>query len=91
MISERNKELILGHPDACLLKGVCGPVRLIRVLGALRLFAQLLRQDFDTLDRREVERLVSLLLQRRPPYSAETLGTYKAILKNFLTWGHPAQ
>jgi len=85
-ISERNKVLILGYRDACLIKGVCGSVRLIRVLGTLRLFAQLLQQDFDMLDRAGVERLVSMLLQRRPAYSAETLGTYKAILKNFLTW-----
>jgi hypothetical protein len=38
-ISDRNKELIFGYRNACLLKSVCTKVRLIRVLGALTLFA----------------------------------------------------
>lgn len=85
-ISQRNKDLIFGYRDACLLHGTCRKVRLIRVLGALLHFARLLEQDFDTLTRREVERLVTRLMTRDPPYSPQTLGTYRAILKRFLTW-----
>ena len=85
-ISQRNKDLILGYRDACLLKSVSGKVRLIRVMGALLLYARIVKQDFDTLTKADVERLVTALVQRQPPYSAETLGTYKKMLKNFVTW-----
>ena len=85
-ISDHNKALILGFRDACLLKGVCGRVRLIRVLGALLLFARHVKKDFDQLTRTDVEALISALLQRQPPYSPETMGTYKAMIKSFLTW-----
>ena len=85
-ISQHNKDLILGYRDACLVKGVCGKVRLIRVLGVLLLFGRLLKKDFDQLTKPDIEHLVSGLLAKQPPYSAETLGTYKAILKNFMTW-----
>lgn len=85
-LSEQNKRLILGYRDACLLKGTCGRVRLIRVLGVLLLYARILQKDFNTLTKADVESLVSKLLARTPPYSPETLGTYKAILKSFITW-----
>lgn len=85
-ISDRNKELIFAYRDTCLLQNTCKRVRLIRVMGCLVLFARLLEQDFDTLTKRDVERLVARLLGRDPPYTAETLGTYKAIIKRFLTW-----
>lgn len=85
-ISARNKDLIFGYRDACLLLNTCGRTRLIRVMGALLLFARVVRQDFDTLARADVERLIAALLQREPAYSAQTLGTYRAILKRFLTW-----
>ena len=75
-LSQRNKDLIFAFRDACLVRGVCGKVRLLRVLGCLQLCARLVPKDFDTL------RLVTA----QPPYSPETLGTYKSILKNFLTW-----
>lgn len=85
-LSDHNKDLILRYCDACLVKGVCGTVRLIRVIGTLRLFGQLLQRDFDTLNRSDLEGLIGMLLQRSPAYSAETLGTYRAILKTFMTW-----
>lgn len=85
-LSERNRAFVLAYRDACLVKSVCGNVRLIRVLGVLLLYGRLLQKDFDTVTRADVEGLVSTLLRRQPPYSPETLGTYKAILKNFLTW-----
>lgn len=85
-MSQRNKDLIVGYRDACLLKGTCGKVRLIRVLGVLVLYARLVQKDFDQMTRPDVEHLVGGLVTKQPPYSAETLGTYKAILKNFLTW-----
>ncbi len=85
-ISERNKELILGYRDACLLQQTCGKVRLIRTLGALIMHSRLLGKDFDVATREDLQRLVTGMLNRQPAYSAETLGTYKAILKRFYTW-----
>jgi len=85
-LSQRNKDLILHYRDVCLLRNVCSRVRLIRVMGVLLLYARLLKKDFDQAARADVEDLVGQLVRRQPPYSPETLGTYKAILKNFLTW-----
>lgn len=85
-ISDRNKALILAYCDACLASNTCGRVRLIRIMGALTLFAQLVAKNFDALTREDVQRLVSQLLARQPPYTPETLGTYKAIFKRFMTW-----
>jgi integrase/recombinase XerD len=85
-ISTRNRELILAYRDACLLQQTCGKVRLIRTLGALLLHARLLGKDFDIATRDDLQRLVTGMLNRQPAYSAETLGTYKAILKRFYTW-----
>jgi integrase/ribosomal protein L40E len=85
-ISEKNKTLILGYRDACLVKNVCGKVRLIRVMGVLLLYARLLKKDFDQATKEDIERLLGALLSRQPSYSPETLGTYRAMLKNFMTW-----
>lgn len=84
--SERNKDLILGYRDACLLQQTCGKVRLIRTLGVLIQQARALGKDFDQATREDLQRLVSTMLQREPAYSAETMGTYKAVLKRFFTW-----
>jgi integrase/ribosomal protein L40E len=85
-LSEKNKALIIGYRDACLIKNICGKVRLIRVLGVLLLYARILKKDFDQATKEDIERLVTSLLTRQPPYSPETIGTYKAMLKNFMTW-----
>src|SRR5690242_85578 len=85
-LSTRNKVLIAGYGAACQRQEVCGRVRLIRVFGALTLFGRLLEQNFDTVTRAHIEQLVTRLLRADPPYSPETLGTYKAILKKFITW-----
>lgn len=85
-LSQRNKDLILGYRDTCLLRNTCGRVRLIRVMGVLLIYARLTTKDFDQLNREDVEGLITKLVTKKPPYSPQTLGTYKAILKNFLTW-----
>jgi integrase len=85
-LSPRNKALIFGYRDVCLRQGICGKVRLIRILGTLPLFARLLGKDFDLVTRPDVEQLISALLARNPPYSAQTIGTYKAIIRKFLSW-----
>jgi integrase len=85
-LSQRNKDLIFGYRDACLIKNVCGRVRLIRAMGALLLLGRMLEKDFDQVTRRDAEALVARLLARRPAYSAETIGTYKAMFKRFMTW-----
>ncbi|MDX2154035.1 MAG: tyrosine-type recombinase/integrase [Bryobacteraceae bacterium] len=85
-ISERNKDLILSYRDTCLLKNICGKVRLIRAIGALLLCARTINKDFDTLTKADLEHLVARLLARTPSYSAETMGTYRAILRTFMTF-----
>jgi hypothetical protein len=85
-ITPRNKDLILGFRDACLVKNVCGRVRLLRVQGCLLLYARMYNKDFDQITRQDVEQLIGRLVTAQPKYSAETLGTYKAIFKNFITW-----
>jgi len=85
-ISDRNKELIFKYRDACILHQVCGKVRLIRVMEALKMFAHILNKDFDQLTKQDLQYLVSTMMNRQPPYSAETLGTYKSILKRFMSY-----
>lgn len=85
-LSEKNKSLIFGYRDACLLKGTCGKVRLIRIMSVLVLLARQFGKDFHTVTKEDIERLIAKLLARQPPYSPETLGTYKAILKGFVGW-----
>ena len=85
-ISQHNKDLILGYRDACLVKNTCGRVRLLRVMGVLLTFARLNPKDFDQWTRTDVEQLVGHFVTAQPRYSPETLGTYKSMLKNFLTW-----
>lgn len=89
-ISERNKTLIRSFSDACLLRQVCGKVRLIRAIGALGTIAEHLGKDFDQADRTDIERVLTILLRRQPAYSTETIATYKRILRRFMTYvAHP--
>lgn len=85
-ITHRNKDLIFSYADACLLQQTCGTVRLIRVMGVLLLAARALGKDFDTANRDDLQRLIAGWMQRQPPYSAETIGTYRAMIKKFYTW-----
>ncbi len=85
-ISEKNKALIFGYRDACLLKGTCGKVRLTRIMNGLLLLARQVGKDFDKITKEDIERLVAKLLAHQPPYSPATIGTYKAILKGFVGW-----
>ena len=85
-ISERNKALIRQFCDACLLRQVCGKVRLIRTLCVLGQFAHQLGKDFDQATREDLERLVGGLLQHTPTYSVETISTSKRILRRFMTY-----
>lgn len=83
-LRDRNKDLILRYRDACLLRQVCGQVRLIRVFIILTQVERALGKDFDQTTRADVERVLASLLARR--LSPNTISTYKAILKRFLTW-----
>src|SRR5258708_23211218 len=85
-ISARNKDCIFRYRDACLLQQTCGKVRLIRVMGVLLLAASALAKDFDTVTREDLQHLITIWMARTPPYSADTLSTYKAMLKRFYTW-----
>jgi integrase len=85
-ISDRNKQLIEQFCNACLLRQVCGKVRLIRAIGALGLLARDVSKDFDQVTREDIERLMTGLLRRQPAYSNETMATYKRILRRFMTF-----
>jgi integrase/recombinase XerD len=85
-ISERNKALIFGYRDACLVQQTCGKVRLIRGLGVLLLFAKLLKKDFDQASPEDVRGLLGALMARQPAYRPATLATYRAFMKRFFTW-----
>src|SRR5947207_2212672 len=84
--SDRNKQLIERFCDACLLRQVCGKVRLIRAIGALGLLARDVGKDFDQATREDLERVLTGLLRREPAYSNETIATYKRILRRFMTY-----
>lgn len=91
-ISQRDKDLIAQFCSACLLQQTCGKVRLIRTMGALLLVSRQLGKDLDQATREDLQALVTRWMTRQPPYSAETLSTYKAILKRFYTWlSNPAE
>lgn len=83
-VGARNKELILGFRDACLLRQVCGKVRLTRAFYALTQCALVLAKDADQVTRQDVERLLTVLMEKG--LTPNTLSTYKAILKRFLTY-----
>ncbi len=85
-ISDRNKALVRSYCDACLLRQVCGKVRLIRVVVILGLLARQLGKDFDQVTRSDLEVLLGSLLQRAPPYSVATISTYKKVLRRFLAY-----
>lgn len=84
--STHNKTLIQQFCDACLVRQVCGKVRLIRAIGILAQFAEDLGKDFERAQRADLERLITTLLSRKPPYSPETIATYKRILRRFMTY-----
>src|SRR5262245_44267329 len=80
-ISDRNKALIRAYCDACLLRQVCGKVRLIRAVIILNLLARHLGKDFDQATRPDLEALLAGLLNRTPAYSVVTISTYKKVLR----------
>src|SRR5258708_35779999 len=76
-ISDRNKQFVRSYCDACLLRQVCGKVRLIRVVVIVGLLARQLDKDFDQVTRSDLEVVLGNLLRREPPYSVATISTYK--------------
>src|SRR5579864_4693164 len=83
-LSERNKALILAYRDACLLHNVCGTVRLTRAFVVLPLLARRLAKDFDQATKEDLQNLVSDLA--RSGLKPTSLGSYKAILKRFMSF-----
>jgi integrase len=81
-ISEQNKALILRYRDVCLLRQVCGKVRLIRALIVLGRCATILGKEFDRVTREDVEHIVTSLMNEG--LTPNTMATYKSILKRFL-------
>jgi integrase len=85
-ISERNKRFVRAYCDACLVRQVCGKVRLIRVVIIMGLLARQLGKDFDQVTREDIEVLFASLLRHEPPYSVVTISTYKKVLRRFLSY-----
>jgi len=85
-ISERNRQLIRNYCQACLLRQVCGKVRLARVIVTLTMIARMLQKDFDNLTRADLEGVMTRLMQRQPPYSVMTISTHQKILRRFLAY-----
>jgi integrase len=85
-ISERNKQLIRGYCQACLLRQVCGKVRLASAITTLTKFARLFAKDFDQVTRADLERAIGLLLQHQPPYSVLTISVQQKLLRRFLLY-----
>ena len=83
-ISQRNKDMILGFRDSCLLQQVCGKVRMIRCFIILLRCARIIQKDFDQASKEDLQRIVTTLMDdnRKPA----TIATYKAILKRFMTY-----
>src|SRR5436305_15347075 len=85
-LTPHTKDLISQFCGACLLRQTCSKVRLIRVMGVLLLAARQLGKDLDQVTREDLQALVTRWMTRQPPYSVQTLSTYKAIIKRFYTW-----
>lgn len=85
-LGQHSKDLILQFCSACLLRQTCSKVRLIRVMGVLLLAGRQLGKDLDQATREDLQALVTRWMTREPPYSVQTLSTYKAIIKRFYTW-----
>ena len=85
-ISDRNKQLIRGYCQACLLRQVCGKVRLASAIITLTKFARLLEKDFDQVTRADLERVIGLLLQHQPAYSVLTISVHQKLLRRFLLY-----
>src|SRR5437870_564212 len=85
-LSARNKELIFQYRDACLVHASCGRVRLIRVFSVLLVLSRFTTKNFDDLTKTDVESIVAHVVHHEPRYTAETVSTYKAILRRFLSW-----
>jgi len=85
-ISERNKQLIRGYCQACLLRQVCGKVRLASAITTLTKFARLLEKDFDQVTRADLERVIGQLMQHQPAYSVLTISVHQKLLRRFLLY-----
>lgn len=85
-ISLRNRELIRAYCQACLLRHVCGKVRLARVVITLTMFARQLEKDFDRVTREDLEAAFTAQMARKPPYSVMTISTHQKILRRFLAY-----
>jgi len=85
-ISDRNKQFIRGYCQACLLRQVCGKVRLASAIITLTMFARLLGKDFDQLTRADLERVIGQLMQHQPAYSVLTISMHQKLLRRFLLY-----
>ena len=82
-LSDRNKELIFRFRDSCIMDGLSKP-RIEKLMEILKSTAFIFDKDFDTINRKDVERFVTLIQQRE--YSPWTKQSYKIILRKFYKW-----
>ncbi len=82
-ISERNKKLIFRFKDDCIRDGLSKP-RITKLMEIMKASALIFDKDFDKVNRKDVERFITLIQQR--DYSIWTKQSYKVIVKKFFKW-----
>lgn len=83
-ISKKNKDLILGFYENCVLEGLSKP-HIIKYLCELKLVAQAIRKNFDKASKKDLQDFVRIL-QEREDISISTKQAYKVALKKFYKW-----
>ncbi len=87
-ISQRNKELILGFANDCLIGwgGVkIKKLRAAKYLGLLRILAEILGKDFDYLDKQDVKRVLHNI-DTDPSKKEWAQHDYRIALRKFVKW-----
>ncbi len=80
-LSDKNKELVLEFKDQ-LLRENLSEIRVCRYLYALKLIGGIIGKDFDKVDKKDAERLVSIIQQKN--WSPWTKCLYKTMFKRLI-------
>ena len=82
-ILDRNKDLILDYKQDQVLNGL-SEATLLRNTQRLKMVAEQADKPFDEMDKRDVKGLVTWVHEQ--DYTAETIYTYKNVIKSFWGW-----
>ena len=83
-ISGRNKELIVLFSEHLFAQN-CGETRVSKLMYQLRSLASVVDLDLDKLEKKDVQRLLAYINQRRD-YAIATKADYRRIIKQFYRW-----